>query len=573
MLRAVGPPPRERRSDVAHEGRLPARQGAGVLLCSRALPRRRAGAAGRGVVRARAGSRSALMARPLTAEQLAVVRAIRGEVYVQSAAGSGKTTVAIERTRYTGPHTLLLAYNEKAMDVLRQRMAEECVSGHAATVHGFCLHVLKRAYPHVPRIAHGRIVGPGGVSGAELMIKSMREVKWDGDDWSGLHDTYDACREIMCVGHPFEEALATALGGPVSGALIEQHRAVFATYEHAKEDALALDFSDMLAITVEMIRAGGDQVVQDFMVSGVDHLVMDECLPGDTPVLLSDGTVATISDIVDNHRAVSLLSYNEATGKQEHRRVIGWKRTLLQRPVVRILARRIGYKASGERMAPGTERLRFGHRIIVCTADHRIFVDGRWVAAGDIVPGQHLHIESSAPKVPEYMHKYKHSPEGKMKLAVGLAARVMPERVNAAGPLRNRGGNGKGLTVPQQALLAELGPDCVPEYVVPTRKRALGYPTSYKIDIAHPGCKIAIEIDGESHRSNTRKAQDIKKTSFLAELGWIVKRYTNTEAVHNAKLIAASMPRDCPVEAEVVSVEPYEIKDYYVYDIAVEGTQ
>ena len=59
-----------------------------------------------------------------------------------------------------------------------------------------------------------------------------------------------------------------------------------------------------------------------------------------------------------------------------------------------------------------------------------------------------------------------------------------------------RGGNGRGLTKTQVAMLEALKA-CppVPEYAIPTKiPRGNGYPTNYKVDLAYPEEKIAIEI-------------------------------------------------------------------------------
>lgn len=96
-----------------------------------------------------------------------------------------------------------------------------------------------------------------------------------------------------------------------------------------------------------------------------------------------------------------------------------------------------------------------------------------------------------------------------------------------------QGGNGRGLTIPQKSLLDELtkrGLTPIPEYVIPTRMRPLGYPTHYKIDLALPELKIAIEIDGGSHGSLKVQEADRRKTAFLTGCGWHVLRFTNQQA-------------------------------------------
>lgn len=72
------------------------------------------------------------------------------------------------------------------------------------------------------------------------------------------------------------------------------------------------------------------------------------------------------------------------------------------------------------------------------------------------------------------------------------------------------------------------------EVVVKTQMpRGLGYPTHYKIDIAHTTLQIAIEVDGGSHRSLLGLQRDAKKTAFLHGVGWTVLRFSNREVMEH----------------------------------------
>lgn len=90
-----------------------------------------------------------------------------------------------------------------------------------------------------------------------------------------------------------------------------------------------------------------------------------------------------------------------------------------------------------------------------------------------------------------------------------------------------RGGNGRGLTVPQQRLLDALGPNWRAEFAISLGRLEPGYPTHYKLDLALPDQRIGIELDGNSHHS--RRALDVKKDTKLASLGWTVLRFWNRE--------------------------------------------
>lgn len=95
---------------------------------------------------------------------------------------------------------------------------------------------------------------------------------------------------------------------------------------------------------------------------------------------------------------------------------------------------------------------------------------------------------------------------------------------------RIRGGNGRGLTVPQGTLLTALGDGWFPEFVVGTGSRGAGIPSAFRIDIANPEAKIAVEIDGPSHSALRVRAADHRKDAFLLSLGWRVFRFSNREA-------------------------------------------
>lgn len=92
-----------------------------------------------------------------------------------------------------------------------------------------------------------------------------------------------------------------------------------------------------------------------------------------------------------------------------------------------------------------------------------------------------------------------------------------------------RGGNGKGMTIPQQILFETLKGDWIPELAISLGKRQEGYPTCYKVDLGNDSLMIGIEVDGNTHHS--RKEQDKKKDEKLSELGWKVIRFWNDEVM------------------------------------------
>lgn len=103
-----------------------------------------------------------------------------------------------------------------------------------------------------------------------------------------------------------------------------------------------------------------------------------------------------------------------------------------------------------------------------------------------------------------------------------------------------QGGNGRGLTKPQIAMLKILGTEWKSELAVRTYKqRGSGYPGCYKLDIANEKLKIGIEIDGANHVGR-RQALDRKKDDLLVTLGWKVFRLKNKDALKMCSIFTSA---------------------------------
>jgi hypothetical protein len=99
------------------------------------------------------------------------------------------------------------------------------------------------------------------------------------------------------------------------------------------------------------------------------------------------------------------------------------------------------------------------------------------------------------------------------------------------------GGNGRQLAKPQSTLLKALGlTEEFAEYPVPTkpiRSKNTSFPPCYKIDIALPDHKIAIECDGWGRNEEI----DMKKDNALERLGWTVLRFKNEEILADVESV------------------------------------
>lgn len=289
-------------------------------------------------------------------------------------------------------------------------------------------------------------------------------------------------------------------------------------------------------------------------------ILVDECFPGWTPVQLADGTHKTIKEIVDDKLPVDVLSYDTASATQRSARVSGWSRIVNQRPLLKIKVR---WLRSGRNPAPVS--------FVVCTDSHRLWANGEWREAKDIKIGDIMQVETEAFK----SQRGKISARGKTTLSSVMSGKNKTiKRASSNGFISKRGGNGREVPLAECEVFRRLDSEWELQYILPTKQaRTSGYPTHYKIDIANPSLKIAVEIDGPSHSAVKVKAADARKTEFLRERGWKVLRFTNREAIQSPdRCVAEILSSDCPIGAQVVSVEESKIPDDYVYDITVDDT-
>lgn len=106
------------------------------------------------------------------------------------------------------------------------------------------------------------------------------------------------------------------------------------------------------------------------------------------------------------------------------------------------------------------------------------------------------------------------------------------------------GGNGAGLTKSQQLLADRTG--WPTEYIVPTGQKGGGIPSHYKLDLAHPDARTAVEIDGRSHRGRKVAEADARKTAWLESHGWTLIRLTNAEVEADPDGVASKLRTAAP---------------------------
>jgi hypothetical protein len=115
----------------------------------------------------------------------------------------------------------------------------------------------------------------------------------------------------------------------------------------------------------------------------------------------------------------------------------------------------------------------------------------------------------------EVINPLGHTPEARAKAAA-------TRRRNGTYAMLN-GGNGRPLPEPQRRLAELLG--WPTEFIVPTGQHVKrGPPSHYKLDIANPAVKVAVEVDG-----------------WLGGAGWIVLRFTNQDVLADTAACARTV--------------------------------
>jgi hypothetical protein len=139
------------------------------------------------------------------------------------------------------------------------------------------------------------------------------------------------------------------------------------------------------------------------------------------------------------------------------------------------------------------------------------------------------------PEVQEKIQQHLRGPENPIFRPEVRAKALAVQREKGFSNLS--GGNGKGLTVPQRLLAQRLA--WPTEYVVATGE---GWkPEHYKLDLAEPTLRIAVEVDGQSHRSKKVAAADARKDRWLREHGWSVLRFWNSQIMDDFETVVAEI--------------------------------
>lgn len=480
-------------------------------------------------------------------------------VIVSAVAGSGKTYTIVEYAKREKKAKVgLVAFNKHIATELQQRMGGQanvkCLTYHSLGYQA-CLKAFRRCEVDQHKV-YGILdsLHNTGDRGRDAFVKGRTKAL------VGLAKQYGFETPELLRGIADEHALDIGSDEYTEDLIVDLAGRVL---EQSAAQTRTVDFDDQVWLPYKL----------GLELPKFDTLCVDECFIGDTPIMLDENQRMSIRALVDSQYGGKIATYKD--GKTVYRNVIGWHKKAVRGPMLRFVIRQIGLRKDGRRLKPESEITNYGNKFVICTKDHKFFRQGSWVCAHDLRVGDRLITESHAPKDHDYNHRYKHGRAGLDHLGSLMTQKNQGglcghSRGNTEGP-KIRGGNGQ-VSEHEEALAERLGPKYIRQYAIPTmaRSKGLDMPTCYKIDFADPESMIAIELDGNSHFS--RREQDKKKDLFLASLGWTVLRLSNEEVLSMQDDALHMLVANSPVEAEVISIEPWFPHEPYVYDITVEDT-
>ncbi|EPX83993.1 ATP-dependent helicase [Salipiger mucosus] len=220
---------------------------------------------------------------PATRAQLAAARS-KGHTLVLAGPGTGKTTTLIERCR-----TLVRAgvpldamfvstFTAKAATEIRERLKaslatttdgvvdkdEILKNAHIGTFHSLCARLLKRFPTDVGLPYDFEIIGDED----QRQLLYDLEIQWDEEDgnyvdmisrWKDRARTPEqAMEEARELGDKFTVGAAKA----------------YARYEEARRETAAVDFSDLITLSTQILKSGGKG--QKWFHGNFSHFVIDE---------------------------------------------------------------------------------------------------------------------------------------------------------------------------------------------------------------------------------------------------------------------------------------------------------
>jgi hypothetical protein len=329
-----------------------------------------------------------------------------GEYYGFSLSGDGRfllgdftvthnSTTLFELAQRLEGNVLFLAFNKDIAAYAKQKMGK-CPNIDCRTFHSFGLQLIKEEIGWYPEVDNGKLYSfllrqfPKVLRGksdqnymprniTRKVVKAIRQLGMMSYDEDDIREFVISASGIFAFdpkNRGKEEAWLYSHIEQIPGIL----RALDKLPERDPEPEFdahgneldnrwrkIIDFEDMVRLPCVY-----NMVEQKSSLA--DIILVDECLPYYIPVLLSDGRSLPIGEIVENKLDVSVLGYDEKSGKNIPCRVVGYQKFRNNKALIKI---------------------NYSTNFVVCTEDHKIWIsknkiDWEWVPAFSVCPGMYV---------------------------------------------------------------------------------------------------------------------------------------------------------------------------------------
>ena len=581
----------------------------------------------------------------LNPQQQKAVTASDGPVLVLAGPGSGKTRVLTHRVAWLvleldiAPWRIMaVTFTNKAAREMRERLEHLLGPSRArsltlGTFHATCARILRRE-SEAAGIPRDYAIFDADDQ-LRLVKQALRDLNLDDKRYRprAVHSAISRAKNELI---PPEAYSTGSYYGEVVKRIYERYQALLAANN-------GLDFDDLLMVTVRLFDRNPEVLVK--YQERYLHILVDECLPYVTPILLANGSSKPIGEIVERKQPVRVLSFNVETKQQEVKTVIGWSKTptkskrILKITFAKRCNKRNRYKTTYKKKTI---------RDLICTEDHLVYANGEFVPARELRIGDVLQWETShtAPNVKicdecgevyqtQTMHKARHraypelvcpdcgdvyhskyqfsihrkkhlDPDYKRPYELSAEGReVLRRRMLTDNPLADEAVFAKaaesrrrfwaGLSPAEKARRTEHFIKA-PLY---TRDNLPTLPERVIIDLQVPGLVYTgkgkqwvtfnngrrkcpdfvytpapkvIEVADFNYWHTQEEMEEIRE--LYAEIGYeclVLDAQQVVQSPASAKAAVEEFLLDCPVDVEVIAIEPVEITDEFVYDITVEG--
>lgn len=346
------------------------------------------------------------MLKNLNEKQIEAVKQINGPVLIVAGPGSGKTRVLTHRVAYLisqgvpAEKILAVTFTNKAAQEMKERI-KKLISleakrdfhpsgGHPkgdklptiGTFHAVCARILRL---EAKALGWSRdFVIFDEKDSLSLIKKTMAELNISEKQFNPavVQEAISSAKSEVMDEADFAEQAVEFFPQIVAK--------IYQGYQARLKKAQAFDFDDLIMLVVKLFELE-PKILAKYQEK-FKYILVDECLPYDTPVLLSDGTSKAIGEIVENQESVSVLTFNPETKKQEAKTVIGWKKTPVRNR--KILKITVAQKCN-KRNRYKTKYKKLTIRNLICTSNHRIYANDKFIPAKMLKIGDVLQWESS----------------------------------------------------------------------------------------------------------------------------------------------------------------------------------